>query len=451
MSATVATALALARAEIGYVAPSQGSKFGREIGIGAGAWCAAFTSVILRKAGLTAGTDFPVTAWTPNIVSWGRNNGRLLFSDPRPGDLVLYMWPGLSTSGRGTPPVCHVGFVEAVQADGSLVTIEGNTSGTVGGSQYNGGTVQRKVRRSYIQCYVRPNYSDAVSTWYAGGLGSRVILPGVQGDDVQSWQALLNLKVVGAGAPLEEDGVNGPLTQERTKVLQTLLGLEPDGIPGPLTFDASLAKPSAPTPAPAPAPAPSRYSGALGSRVLMAGMEGDDVAALQVFLNDHVSAWPPLDPDGDFGPLTKRSLRTLQAIAKARHPEIEVDGVAGPQVYGIVSNPAGYLNQTATIVERTQALVHVAVDNVWGPNTDNGILAVRYASRWAGNKFPFGVSFLRARLGIFKVGGKTAAMWRAHDLTVEELRKVWGLPESRYWDGKMEAKWQALRSLFRKS
>ncbi len=248
---TVDRVLALARAELGYVAPAGGSKFGREYGIGAGAWCAAFVSTILKKAGLTPGSDFPWHAFTPNGVAWGKRLGRWHTTNPQPGDLVYFMWPDVSANGRGTPPVCHVGFVEAVQADGSLITIEGNTSSTVNGSQYNGGTVARRVRRGYVVGYVTPNYGG----WYDGPLGSRQIMPGDRGDDVKAWQEWLN-EHTDFTPELDPDGENGPLTQGRTTEYQASVGAKPDGIPGPETFGKAGITYSPATPAPKPTPTP---------------------------------------------------------------------------------------------------------------------------------------------------------------------------------------------------
>jgi hypothetical protein len=57
----------------------------------------------------------------------------------------------------------HVGFVERVRADGTLVTIEGNTSSGTSGSQDNGGGVYRRTRPpAYVVGYGRPAYQEAI-------------------------------------------------------------------------------------------------------------------------------------------------------------------------------------------------------------------------------------------------------------------------------------------------
>lgn len=246
-----AAVLAEARADLGYVAPASGSAAGHEYGIPLGAWCAMWASVKELHAGQTPDVDFPWHAFTPNGVAWGKTNGRWVTKDPRPGDLVFFMWPAVSPVGRGTPPVCHVGIVEAVRSDGKLVTLEGNTSSTVDGSQYNGGTVARRVRSQYIVGYVRPRYAD---DWYTGGLGSRVIRQGDEGADVEELQEHLN-RVIPDLLPLEVDGSDGPLTTARVIVLQERAHaiddqILVDGVVGPQTVGLVLADIEYPPPLP---------------------------------------------------------------------------------------------------------------------------------------------------------------------------------------------------------
>jgi CHAP domain-containing protein len=57
------------------------------------------------------------------IASWASRTGRLT-NDPQPGDLILF-------GGR------HVGIVESVNADGTLTTIEGNSSDGVHRRQHS--------------------------------------------------------------------------------------------------------------------------------------------------------------------------------------------------------------------------------------------------------------------------------------------------------------------------
>lgn len=115
-------------------------------------WCAMFISYIANKAG----TDkiIPMHAYTPSGVNWfkARNQWHNGLAGVRAGDIVYFNFGSL---GR----VSHVGIVESVNKDGSVNTIEGNTSSTAAGDQRNSGTCARKRRKAYIVGYGRPAYS----------------------------------------------------------------------------------------------------------------------------------------------------------------------------------------------------------------------------------------------------------------------------------------------------
>lgn len=63
------------------------------------------------------------------------------------------------------------------------------------------------------------------------------IKEGMRGDEVASWQRVLNT----AGIEVVVDGIFGPETLAATKALQERLGVEADGIVGPSTFAAARA------------------------------------------------------------------------------------------------------------------------------------------------------------------------------------------------------------------
>lgn len=155
--ATAADVLREARKEIGYTESPAGSnrtKFAAEAGHANGTyWCATFTSAILRRVGLKE----PNSAATAVILREYKRLGRF-DNKPTPGDLVIYDFPG----GRvPNDPSDHIGFVEQVNPDGTLVTIEGNTSSGNSGSQSNGGGVFRRHRpRTYVVGFGHPNYQE---------------------------------------------------------------------------------------------------------------------------------------------------------------------------------------------------------------------------------------------------------------------------------------------------
>jgi hypothetical protein len=148
--------------QVGYV-EGRGNitKYGAWYPLQGGAWCAMGLSWCAEFSGNR--DAFPKHAYTPIGAAWGKANGRWHTTSPRRGDLAYFWSP---TKKR----IAHVGIVTGVRADGSVETIEFNTSGP-GGSQDNGGMVLRKVRAAaaapgtskYLRIcgYVRPNYTPA--------------------------------------------------------------------------------------------------------------------------------------------------------------------------------------------------------------------------------------------------------------------------------------------------
>lgn len=122
--------------------------FGARSGFQFQPWCGSFTDAVLADAGLKGE---PSSVYTPAGLAAYRRLGRSP-KDPRRGDLVFFNFPG----GEG---VDHVGIVEHVNRDGSLETIEGNTSPGNAGSQANGGGVYRRHReRNVVAGFGRPDY-----------------------------------------------------------------------------------------------------------------------------------------------------------------------------------------------------------------------------------------------------------------------------------------------------
>ncbi len=71
--------------------------------------------------------------------------------------------------------------------------------------------------------------------------------------------------------------------------------------------------------------------------VLRMGSHGADVTKLQELLNQKLKPSPNLDPDGDFGMLTDRAVRSFQ-----RQSKLDVDGIAGNQTWvALGGKPAG--------------------------------------------------------------------------------------------------------------
>lgn len=151
---TATQLLRIATAEVGYAeypAGSNGNKYGQWYGMNYVPWCAIFISYCFDQAGL----PLPIRtakgfAYCPDGVSWFRHRHQW-FTDPKPGDVVFFCW-------RGDGIADHVGIVESVKPDGSIVSIEGNTGI---GNDANGGQVMRRNRTpGIILGCGRPPYSN---------------------------------------------------------------------------------------------------------------------------------------------------------------------------------------------------------------------------------------------------------------------------------------------------
>jgi hypothetical protein len=122
-------ALAAAQGEVGQVEQPPGSNDSARIaqyrkstaGSMVAPWCAYFVSWAAREAGAPIGDSGQGFGAVADVWSWGQRTGKAFTPDqgpPQPGDLIVW-------NGR------HIGIVETVGADGSVHTIEGNSSDSV--------------------------------------------------------------------------------------------------------------------------------------------------------------------------------------------------------------------------------------------------------------------------------------------------------------------------------
>ncbi len=221
MSATAV--LGAARPQLGVVerpANSNRTKFGATYGMDGYAWCAMFVWWVFREAGTL--NLIPKTAYTPTFADWFRAR-KQWGTVPRIGAVVFFDFPG-----DGVNRISHVGIVEAINPDGSIITIEGNTSPGSSGSQRDGGGVFRRTRRTGIVGYGYPAYVGAAPA--PAPVGARGV--------VVSTQAALRVGTDGiwgrgtdGALNLVRDAVRGKLTN--ITGLQNVVGAQPDGIWGP--------------------------------------------------------------------------------------------------------------------------------------------------------------------------------------------------------------------------
>ena len=142
-----AGALAAAQSQVGVAEQPPGSNDGPQIaefrtataGSGVGPWCAYFTSWAAAQAGVPLGEAGQCFGSVSALYGWAQRTGRATPAGPgvrpNPGDLIVW-------GGR------HIGIVESVDPDGSIHTIEGNSSNAVSRRSYgpDGGGATGYVR-----------------------------------------------------------------------------------------------------------------------------------------------------------------------------------------------------------------------------------------------------------------------------------------------------------------
>ena len=127
-------ALAAAQGEVGQAEQPPGSNDSPRIaqyrnataGSGVGPWCAYFVSWAARQAGAPLGDSGQGFGRVDDVWSWAERTGKAMpagsGTPPQPGDLIV--WDE------------HIGIVESVGADGSIHTVEGNSSDRVSRRSY---------------------------------------------------------------------------------------------------------------------------------------------------------------------------------------------------------------------------------------------------------------------------------------------------------------------------
>lgn len=119
--------LSIAQGEVGTREVGENSgpvlKYPNAFGRGSEAWCGDFVSWVNTQAGNPMNEPY-----VPSLVTHMQDAGKWKGTqDPKPGDLVVFDWYGDGPE--------HVGIVKGVNADGSLQTIEGNTSSPRDGTE----------------------------------------------------------------------------------------------------------------------------------------------------------------------------------------------------------------------------------------------------------------------------------------------------------------------------
>lgn len=235
---TVSAVLAAARSQLGTSEQPPGSNkqpYAACAGhLNGYAWCASFVVCMAHRAGVRLPGE---SAWTPSLAQSFRSDGRW-GSRPSVGAFVFFTWPGM---GR----ISHVAIVEAVRADGSIVTIEGNTDEAGGRT---GGKVMRHVRRANITGYGYPRYArepvtkPRPSATGMGAYGGVLLCSRATGATFPAgtkWAASGDaVKKVQRRLKVTATGGFGKRTTAAVKAFQRARGLTADGVVGAKTWAA---------------------------------------------------------------------------------------------------------------------------------------------------------------------------------------------------------------------
>jgi peptidoglycan hydrolase-like protein with peptidoglycan-binding domain len=187
-------------------------------------WCDMFLAWAADRAGLISAVGD--SAWTPGHAQWFKDRGRWGHT-PRKGAVIFFDWAG----SRNIPAIDHVGIVEAVRPNGTIVTIEGNTSNRV----------MRRERSGLVAGYGYPAYSSKPApkpqlTWTEEIVKTLPLLKrGARGYDVKTLFYLLHAR----GYPLNsgiDDTVFGTPLEDALRAFQKEADLKVDGECGPKTW-----------------------------------------------------------------------------------------------------------------------------------------------------------------------------------------------------------------------
>lgn len=204
-------------------------------------WCGSLMMWCAKQAGVT----IPNTVYTPAGAAAFKKTGAwadAAKAHPQPGDLVYFSF---NAAAKPTDPIQHVGLVVKDNGDGTITTVEGNTTRDgAKGSQDNGGECALKVRGykvnnsrhlwSSVVGFGRPKYSGAEDSHPTVAVPKAIpafpgqVKPGDKGDAVKLIQQALGI---------DADGDYGPATKKAIIAIQDEHDhLDSNGVVGPATW-----------------------------------------------------------------------------------------------------------------------------------------------------------------------------------------------------------------------
>ena len=142
-----------ARSQIGYHT-SGSSKFNQAYGA-SGPWCVMFVWWCFNQVGGSKlFYDGGKCASSSTLLKWYEDRGQTV-NDPKKGDIVFFKFKDDGYRANHTAICSKDGWI-----NGEIWTIDGNTSSTINGSEWNGGTVaERHRKKSCVAGIARPLYA----------------------------------------------------------------------------------------------------------------------------------------------------------------------------------------------------------------------------------------------------------------------------------------------------
>ncbi|MEL7977500.1 hypothetical protein AAG589_16675 [Isoptericola sp. F-RaC21] len=134
------------------------------------------------------------------------------------------------------------------------------------------------------------------------------------------------------------------------------------------------------------------------------------------------------------------------AASHRNHVHVDV-GTTSNYGRGTVRAPAG--SRTTQRLQRVAHFPWAQSDNLWGPNTDQRLQAIRAASRMHGTKFPYGVKTAQRAVGVTADGKWGPKSRAAHDKTVAALQRVLSVSATGTWGSATERKYLSVRAKYR--